>query len=184
MTNIRIQPKDVWAYFESLGSPVGVSIPIAINDDIGARVYINATEDEDYPIISATIDGELIYELVVADAEECESTVEEVIDEFLNEKSDISPEELKQEEDIEEEREAELTDAVYDFLNVALLDISRVDDSVFQDCLEHFLKYIHLKHKLPIYRPMTIEYSDGTESFEEYPYEHLDFDDSYSMVYK
>lgn len=92
---------------------------------------------------------------------------------------------LMLEEEIDD-RESDLRWAIGNFLETVLSD-SNVNGDEFiemeEDCLEHFLEYIHLKHGLDIYRPMWIKYEDGSEEFEEFPYEHLDFDDEDNPIY-
>jgi hypothetical protein len=85
-----------------------------------------------------------------------------------------------------EDRESDLSWAISNFLETVLSDSNVSSDEVIEieeDCLEHFLEYIHLKHGLNIYRPMWIRYEDGSEEFEEYPYENLAFDDKDNPIY-
>lgn len=92
---------------------------------------------------------------------------------------------LMMQEEIED-RESDLSWAVGNFLETVLSDSNISSDEVIEieeDCLEHFLEYIHLKHGLDIYRPMWIKYEDGSEEFEEFPYEHLAFDDEDNPIY-
>ena len=92
---------------------------------------------------------------------------------------------LMLEEEIDD-RESDLRWAIGNFLETVLSD-SNVNGDEFiemeEDCLEHFLEYIHLKHGLDIYRPMWIKYEDGSEEFEEFPYEYLAFDDEDNPIY-
>lgn len=86
-----------------------------------------------------------------------------------------------------DDRESDLNWAISNFLDTVLCDsgvgIEEMGD-IADDCLEHFLEYIHLKHGVDIYRPMWIQYDDeDTEEFEEFPYEHLSFDDEDNPIY-
>lgn len=92
---------------------------------------------------------------------------------------------LMMQEEIED-RESDLSWAIGNFLETVLSDSNVSSDEVIEieeDCLEHFLEYIHLKHGLDIYRPMWIKYEDGSEEFEEFPYENLAFDDEDNPIY-
>lgn len=92
---------------------------------------------------------------------------------------------LMLEEEIDD-RESDLRWAIGNFLETVLSDSNVSGDEyieIEEDCLEHFLEYIHLKHGLDIYRPMWIKYEDGSEEFEEFPYEHLAFDDEDNPIY-
>lgn len=183
MVDIIISPKDAWDRLAAMGN--GVNMLVATNNENGAKLFLTSMVEEDYPVAIVTVDGDLVYEQIVVNSEDCEETVSEVIDTIMYDLvTEVDGCDNDGTEDLVAEREAELADAIYDFLNVAVLDTSRVDAAVFEDCLEHFLEYIHLKHKLPVYRPMVIEYNDGSESFEEYPYDCLEFDDENSVVYK
>jgi hypothetical protein len=92
---------------------------------------------------------------------------------------------LMLEEEIDD-RESDLRWAIGNFLETVLSDSNVSGDEyieIEEDCLEHFLEYIHLKHGLDIYRPMWIKYEDGSEEFEEFPYENLAFDDEDNPIY-
>ena len=161
MIDIRINPSDVWDYFESIGSANGVNIPIAIDADVG--VYITGMVEEDYPVIVVTDNGEMIYEQVVVDAIDCADTVNDAIEDYLyGIDGDMSI----------EEREDELLCATEDFIRTAVLNTETLDTSVIKNCMEVFLMYLYKKHKLQIYRPMKIEI-DGKEVMENYPFPHL-----------
>lgn len=163
MIDIRINPSDVWDYFESIGSPKGTNIPIAIDADANVGIYITGMVEEDCPVIVVTDNGEMICEQIVVDATDCADTVNDAIEDYLyGVDDDMSI----------EGREDELLCATEDFIKTAVLDTEMLDASVIKNCMEVFLMYIHKKHKFQIYRPMKIE-RDGKEVVENYPYPYL-----------
>lgn len=87
----------------------------------------------------------------------------------------------KQHEEEINESESNLRDAVTVFLHSVLdedpIILMMEREDVIEDFLEHALKYLHLKHKLAIYRPMVLEMDDGTEVFKDFPYPFLDLSD-------
>lgn len=91
-------------------------------------------------------------------------------------------------EDMISERESELDCAVWELLETVLQGVYCDDccedfDDMLDDLKEHFLEYMARKHDLPVYRPMILEYDDGTEELSEYPYEEMEFDDPDNPIY-
>ena len=85
-------------------------------------------------------------------------------------------------------REEELDSLIWDFVMGVFGGDTYTDfdctGEVLDDLKDHFLEYMYRKHGFDIYRPMVLEDEDGTEFFEEYPYEHMVFDDEDNPMYK
>lgn len=199
-SSIVIEAKDVWAYFNSHKKDlVEMMHQIARNEDCEVDIYL--TEKNGTPnIIAFHADYELYQERCL-NSDDCRKTVERIYNEYLDDtiinkimQFYIDDEEDEEElskleiEDMISERETELDAAVVDFLTIVLegyIDEEASDfDDICDDLKEHFLEYIARKHDLPIRRPMYLEYEDGSEELEEFPYEHMEFDDEDNPIYK
>lgn len=78
-----------------------------------------------------------------------------------------------------EQRESELLLAFAQFMRVATEDAEGKfpDAEVFNETYEHILAYLYKEQHVDLYRPMVIEYEDGSEEYKEYPYDSLNLDD-------
>ena len=78
-----------------------------------------------------------------------------------------------------EQRESELMNAFAQFISVAVQDCddNYPDNEMFNEVYEHTLAYLYQEFGIDIYRPMVIEYADGSEEYKEYPYDSLALDD-------
>ena len=74
-----------------------------------------------------------------------------------------------------EDREQDLTVAFAKLMQVIAEDSDSgyPEKDVIDDLKEHVLEYMHRKHNFNIYRPMVVEYDDGSEEYLEYPYDSL-----------
>ena len=197
---ITVDASLVWRYYvENSIILASKMLVIARNDEYGVKIYIT-TDSEYRPIILVTADDSTVYEENVT-KNDCERTVSKIYDSYLTNKAienldpsinadDDDGEEYDEETDIEEiieHREDELDMAISDMFCVIFGDdpiLDTIEDKVLEDVKEHILNYLYLRHGLEIYRPMYVDYGNGEEEFEEYPYEHLDIENSYSVVYK
>lgn len=193
---ISINAIDVWGYFQKFKIELKSYMhTIACNPDYGIEVSV--TEKAGLPSIVVTADDTQIYEETAVSQHDCEKTVEKIYDEYLTDKvlnilmGDFDDEELTypEVEDMITEREEELDFAIYDFAMTVLqntyCEISGTNfDIILDDLKEHFLEYMARKHGIPIYRPMFLEYEDGTEAVSEYPYEDMEFNDEDNPIYK
>lgn len=191
---ITVSASDIWGYFqdniEDLKSHMH---QIADNSEYGVEIYI--TDDCGLPSIVVTADDAQVYDETAVNEHDCQKTVEKIYDEYLTSKiietlamddDKLSALEI---EDMIDERESELDAAVYEFVITAIQgayfdDYTSDFDDICEDLKEHFLEYMARKHGLPIYRPMMLEYEDGTEEMSEYPYEDMEFDDPNNPLYK
>lgn len=199
-SSVIVEAKDVWAYFNSHKKELTqIMHQIARNEDCEVDIYL--TEKNGTPNIVATHADLELYSERCLNPEDCRRTVERIYNEYLDDTvinkvmqfyvgDDDDEEELSklEIEDMISERETELDAAIVDFLTVVLegyIDESTADfDDICDDLKEHFLEYIARKHDLPIRRPMYLEYEDGSEELEEYPYENMEFDDEDNPMYK
>lgn len=192
---ITIPASDVWSYFQDKREDLKSHMhQIAGNSEYGVEIYI--TEDCGLPSIVVTADDVQVYDETAVNEHDCQKTVENIYDEYLTSKaiealSEEDDDELTalEIEDMIDERESELDTAVYEFVMTAIQDAYYDDytsdlDDICDDLKEHFLEYMARKHGLPVYRPMMLEYEDGTEEMSEYPYEDMEFEDPDNPLYK
>ena len=193
MQDIYVTPEDIWDYYEdNLKDLEKCMHKIAENKDYGVVVYL--TDDEGFPGIIVDADGETVYTDFVATPKDCVDVVSEIYENFLSYKAietlanidivhdDDEPEvTLPDFEDEIEERELEIEDALWVFLGEVLGGDATLEimtgDEMFEDIKEHFLEYLARVHGLPVRRPMFLTDENGEDFFEEYPYEHMIFDD-------
>lgn len=201
MESIRVQPQNVWGYFQANKADLtyrGVMKLIASNDDYGSAIYVS--EDDGLPQLVVMMDDDIVAQETVCTVAECEKTAKELYDKYLTENA-ISAflDNLTVVDDDNEDpdgpggvdadirdRERELSDAITEFLGVVLgMDYkNETIDSVADDVLEHTLEYLHRKHGMDFYRPMYLEDEKGVKFFEEYPYGCMIFDDPDNPLYK
>lgn len=194
---ITVSASDVWGYFQEAKEDLKSHMhQIAGNPEYGVVIFV--TEDQSLPSIVVTVDDVPVYEETAVDVLNCQKTVEKIYDDYLTSKifasllgGDDDSEELTalDIEDMIDERESELDAAVYEFVMTAIQgayfdDYTSDFDDICEDLKEHFLEYMARKHGLPVYRPMMLEYDDGTEEMSEYPYEDMEFDDPDNPLYK
>lgn len=196
MMLINYEAQEIWPMFSrdklSLLSRMRV---LAENPEYGVVIYLTAEAKEGslYPSIEVYFDDDEIYSELAVSEQDCKNTVSKIYREYLDDEKlfNVAMEKLygdapsatgEEDDDREAEindREDELTDAVYEFIHVALdkSPASSFDDEMIEDCKEHFLEYIARKWAARVYRPMVLE-DDKGEFFEEYPYEHIEFGDN------
>lgn len=193
MPHIYVTAEDVWDYYEDNLHDLEKSMhKIAENVDYGVTVYL--TDDMGFPSVVVDADGETVYQDFICTPKDCEETISKIYENFLSAKAisnlanidivcdDDAPDlSLTDLEDEIEERELEIEDALWMFLDTvlggdAVLEITGTDEA-FEDIKEHFLEYLARKHGLPVRRPMFLTDENGEDFYEEYPYEHMIFDD-------
>ena len=194
MSRIIVSEAEVWNYFQDCKDDLKSHMhKIAENTEYGIEIFV--TEDSGLPSIVVTADNVQVFEETAVSENDCKKTASEIFDSYLTSKviATLLGGETKDEptevdiEDTIAEREEELDCLMWDFFT-GLTDGAYIDgidlDTVLEDCKEHFLEYIARKHGILIYRPMILEYEDGTEEVEDYPYEHMEFDDEDNPIYK
>ena len=193
---IILQPDEVWDYFVKHEKECDECMfEIASCDEYGTVVYLSRSS-KGIGCISVEADDQEVYNEEVIDAENTKKTVQKVYDDYLTDKvieilSDFEPQEddtLQDQEDEIAMREEELDNLIWDFVMGVFGGETYADfdctGEVLDDLKDHFLEYMYRKHGFDIYRPMVLEDEDGTEFFEEYPYEHMVFDDEDNPMYK
>lgn len=193
--NIIVSPEHVWERFLESKS----TSEIASNPAIGVNIYVSS--DNDLPRIIVTSDDTEIHSELIRSEEECEDTVRDIYDSYLtnaiynllsslfdeedDEPSDEPDDEFDLYASIIEDSEETLDDAVRDFvIATSVTPVGVITDEIIQDLKEHFLEYMARKHDLSIHRPMILEDEDGSDVFEEYPYECMEFEDDDNPIYK
>lgn len=193
---IILQPDEVWDYFvEHAEECDECMFEIASCSEYGTAVYLSRSS-KGIGCITVEADDQEVYNEEVIDAEDTKKTVQKVYDDYLTDKvieilSDFEPQEddtLQDQEDEIAMREEELDNLIWDFVMGVFGGETYADfdctGEVLDDLKDHFLEYMYRKHGFDIYRPMVLEDEDGTEFFEEYPYEHMVFDDEDNPMYK
>lgn len=182
----------VWDYFlENKKELESYIHKIASSTIFGTEIYITNTDG--HPCFMVTQDEYTILEQEVHSKEECSATARELYDDYLTDRvvtilsgvSDgVDEDELTamEIEDIIDEREGILDAAAMSFV-LTVTDDNFVDvtgeefDALIDDLKEHFLEYLYKKHGISVYRPMYLEFEDGTVELSEYPYEEMDFEE-------
>ena len=197
MMNVIVKPSQLWAYYKDNQADLMKSMHmVAGNQEFGVEIYLS--DDEGYPNISLHVDEMQLLENICISKNDLEYTAEEMYDTYLTNKAvdalaEIA-EDLKEEEvDNSDEqfdidvREYDLDVAVADFVNIATDDLKAhklLSEEAIDDIKDHFLQYLYLKHGLDIYRPMFLEFEDGTEEFKTRPYPDLELEDEDNPIYK
>lgn len=191
---INLEASRVWDFFQTHKDMLMTkTYLLASHPEFGTEIYL--TEAAGFPEIIVLSDDYTCDEECAITKTECERVVSRFYDEYLtnhivgktagiqNSTADADDDSPLSQDDMISERELELDDAIFDFLDCVTADGSnklsmRPDfDDMCEDLKEHFLEYMARKHGLKIYRPMVLEDDKGEEFFEEYPYECMDFDD-------
>ncbi len=194
MLKIEIEANKVWDLFQEKKGKLFTDLQeIATDPDINVVVYLTAVGEsgEIQPDIIVCVNDDAFYEESCWDKQDCEEVVSSIYNKVTKmahtkEEDSITEEELQ---DLEiEAREDEIDASLYDFLSVVL--DNNIDEygkarekDFFVDCKEHFLEFLALKWGSDIRRPMYLEDLDGTEKYEEYPYDLIDFDDADDPIY-
>lgn len=191
---IILPASGVWAYFiEHKNSLISDMHLIATNEEFGIEIYL--TNQCGYPSIVVNADDSEIHSEVLMDEDDCKKSVTDAYELYLTEKivtttyGDEEDDELPlTEEELIEDREAELDGAILDLLTVAMSecrDIIKIDpNELCEDVKEHVLEYLYLKHGISIYRPMYLEYDDKSVEFEQYPYGNMELENEDNPIYQ
>ena len=172
MPKIYYEPDAVW----ELTADKSFCVLLAECQDRGTEIYLDYEDEQ--PVIGVYIDGENEFIEAVTDGDECESTVRECYEFYLD--SSVTEllegySEIKDDyQEICEQREHELNCLVDDFITEVcnqMLDGPKSGE-VVNDLKEHFLAYMYRKHGLEPYRPMFVKTESGSE-FKDYPYSIL-----------
>lgn len=192
-SKIIIEAEQVWDYFNTNFIKLKNAMhKIAEYEEYGIEIYI--TEASSLPRFVVEADSITLYEESVVNEVDCEITAKEIYDEYLTEKaiekmlddgSGISDEEEFQNMEIEE-RENELFAAVFDcidtFCDGVLAHYSEMDE-ICEDLKDLICEYLYIKWGLEPRRPMILEYEDGSESYEEYPYSFMELENENNPIF-
>jgi len=185
--NILIPAENVWDYYNSHMSELKTHMyELAENPEYGVVIYI--TDDGGLPTVIVNADENEVYSEAAVSQRDLMTTVKKIYDDYLTEKAiglltepEDGPTMFDLEDEIEE-RETEIDDALEMFLDVVLDSSSAAcmllpGREDFDAIKEHFLEYLAIDQGLPVRRPMFLTDDDGADFFEEFPYEHMIFDD-------
>lgn len=183
MYKVYLEPEQVWGFYHTEHITDSVSVVLAENKTAGFSVEM--TDDMGLPRIRVfDSEGDL---LIAEDAMSNLDAIETVrmlyeayiypdfseADPDIPPESDISdditPEEF---EDLMYEREDDLRLASTDYLEVLLekSDYRGNIKDIEEEFTEHACNILATKFGICIYRPTIVEYQDGTEDVELYPY--------------
>lgn len=180
---IIVESGDLWGFFEQNEEKLhGAYDMIAENQLYGIEIY--ATIEDDMPTVTVMADGDEVYSEGVLNQKDCADTAKAIYDKYLY--SDVigallegnDYEELEK-EDMIEERERELDDAVLYLLEVFApnyLEMIEDIDEVTEKLKDMVAEYLYTEHDISINRPMFLEDEDGNEEFVEFPYPELDLE--------
>lgn len=165
---IHIEAKDVWKRFWQEMPALKETMLHMAEDNTTDNIEIYLTEDDGMPQIIVFVNDKQIEDHTVGNPVECEDVTQSIYDAYIT-----------TEESLITTREDELNEILYDFLwqitnDMDFVESNRIDvDDIKEDLLEHLAR----NHGIPVYRPMYLVDENGEEFFEEFPYEHMVFDD-------
>lgn len=151
---------------------------IAEDDELGLEVCVT---EENGALLFVVLDGgQIEFKGSRYDRTSSEATLQFIYDSFFKSSKTESEEVNVSRDDYEDkiyEREDELYLAAADFLSVLLCkdDPFEVQDLHGEEFIDEFVDYIceYLRNEcgISVYRPVIIDLDDGTEEFEDYPYD-------------
>lgn len=189
---ITIAPDEIWDYFKENKSILKSKMHlVAENKEFGIEIYL--TEHNQSPQIVVEADKFSVLEANCSTQNDCESKVKEIYDKYLTEEvfeilySDTGEPDEKLQAEIDQEAEIETHEDELDTAIEFMLDafvggegvVSCYDTSseIISDLKEIIGAYLYLKWGIEPYRPMVIEYEDGTEEYDDYPYSKLSLEE-------
>lgn len=184
---IHFYPSDIWDIFlKNKDRLRDDMIPVAQNDDFGVEICL--TEFNGVGLLSVTVDGDCVQEETIVGRNDAEETASELYDLYItgnvmNTLMEIAyPDEENEadQQDMIDDRELELDDALYDLLSVLDPNFNHMSanaDEIYSFLKDLIAESLFKKFGISIYRPMYLEDTDGNSCFEEYPYSEMEFDD-------
>lgn len=175
MQEILVQPEDLWSYYHEHKSTMQyVPEVIASDDSLGVEVLLSAYGE--YATVTVLVDNETVFEQDIFSSDEAEEVAREAYA-FLEDDGDEVSEMLAI-----DDRETELDQAVYDLLEVVVQDAetlipAEMRDEAYERIKDLVCETLYKEFGVSVYRPMYLEDDDGVTSYEEFPYEEMDFDD-------
>lgn len=186
---IIIQAADVWSYWSKCRERLRTEpYDIAENEEYGIVVELTTSPGSNPEIVVFADDDEIYREIVYGSAN-CNACVLEIYRDYItgnpqeelnayyktHDKTDNDA--AKDREYQIENREEEIKSSVFGLLSTVFADtdIPKLE-AITDEATDGVLEFLYKKYRLPVYRPMVLEDDDG-EFFEEYPYEHMVFEE-------
>ncbi len=185
MEVIIFHPEELWAYFEEHREELRDEPKVvARNDALGIQICISADIAKSGLMIAVSEDEESIDDTTAFNGIDCCLKARAFYDKYLSvDYSTITfldemAKHDREDEEIED-REGELRDAADDFLWSILgqTGLEAMDDENVEEFIDDVCELLYKKYGFDIYRPMRLEDEDGKEFYEEYPYDHMEFED-------
>lgn len=192
MERIIIEASEVWEYFnDQFKELVNTMHMIAEHKDYGIEVYLS--NEHGFPALIVEADGVEMYKETVLNEKDCESTVKEVYDTYLTDKVISKMLEDSDDDDYEEfinmeieAREDELSEAVFNCIDVfcdGAFEYYEEMAEICEDFKDLVCEYLYIKWGLEPRRPMILEFEDGSESYEEYPYSSMELENESNPLF-
>lgn len=180
---IHVDAKCVWdTYLDNMEKLQHQFIQIAENQEFGVSVELTASKN--CGIVMVMVDNDCISETEIYERTESERVVSDIYDKFItgDVMSNLMDAEYENkngvsQDDMIDERELDLDDAIYDMLSVFLdndASLKGNGDKIVSCMKDTIAETLYKKFNISIYRPMHLVDEDGNESFEEFPYPDLD----------
>lgn len=180
---VYLDEKEIEKYLDYITSG---DVTVATFDDYGIEVILYYGED---PTIVVTQDNIIVYSTAVY-KENYDVVLGYIEDEFLTDSGvirnflddvdygyDEDPYRYGgfTKDDAITDRENELDELVYDFIEGALAGdyCNEITDDVIQECKEYFLEHLYLSHGIEPYRPMVLCDEMGNEKVFDFPYAYV-----------
>lgn len=183
VTVIYLQPSEVWKYcLQNQRQLRDNLVSIAENKSVGNEVLL--TIEDDVTMVYVYCGDKLEYEEAIVSTEDATKVVRTIYEKYItsataSEEADEAeePDRVALEDDMYE-RETELHDACYDFLNTILEYASEcylgedIEDAI-QETLDTVCRKLAKDFGISVRRPMYICVDDDPETYVEFPYDRI-----------
>lgn len=176
--HVYMQPEEIYQYWMThLGSLEYAPYKVAEHTRREVEVYISVpagkTDELTFTIIKG---GVVCAEYAAYNKEDIQFIFEEIEVEDLSDISD--PGLVSVDEDLVEERENELDDALLDLVDVFCQeDNPNLNQDQLDELKDIICSIFKKKYGASVYRPMLLEDENGREYMSNFPYEDLDIDE-------
>lgn len=185
VTVISLQPSEIWKYCLQNQRQLRENlVSIAENKSVGNEVFL--TIEDDLTMVYVYCGDNLEYEEAIVSTEDATKVVRKIYEKYItsatsgekdDEDEDEEPDRVALEDDMYE-RETELHDACYDFLNTILEYASEcylgedIEDAI-QETLDTVCRKFAKDFGISVRRPMYICVDGEPETYVEFPYDGI-----------